>query len=206
MNHRTTLLSTAVGMSLAFGSLTATAGEFHTVKNPIPGQYIVVLKDNAASLASERSRLSRVSVVARDMATKHRTRLVRSYNHVLRGFVARADDKGLARLLADPRVAYVQEDGVVSIAASQTNATWGIDRVDQRNLPLDQTYTYDTTASSVHAYIIDTGILASHSQFSGRLGTSYDAVTNGAMPMTAKAMARTSPAPSVAPPTALPRK
>ncbi len=179
MNHRTTLLSAAVGMSLAFGSLTATAGEFHTVKNPIPGQYIVVLKDNAASLASERSSLSRVSVVARDMATKHRTKLVRSYNNVLRGFVARADDKGLARLLADPRVAYVQEDGVVSIAASQTNATWGIDRVDQRDLPLNQTYTYDTTASSVHAYIIDTGILASHSQFSGRLGTSYDAVTNG---------------------------
>ncbi|MBL8264526.1 MAG: S8 family serine peptidase [Xanthomonadaceae bacterium] len=179
MNHRTTLLSTAVGLSLAFGSLTATAGEFHTVKNPIPGQYIVVLKDNAASLASERSSLSRVSVVARDIATKHRTRLVRSYNNVLRGFVARADDKGLARLLADPRVAYVQEDGVVSIAASQTNATWGIDRVDQRDLPLNQTYTYDTTASSVHAYIIDTGILASHSQFSGRLGTSYDAVTNG---------------------------
>ena len=179
MNHRTTLLSTAVGLSLAFGSLTATAGEFHTVKNPIPGQYIVVLKDNAASLASERSSLSRVSVVARDMATKHRTKLVRSYNNVLRGFVARADDKGLARLLADPRVAYVQEDGVVSITASQTNATWGIDRVDQRDLPLNQTYTYDTTASSVHAYIIDTGILASHSQFSGRLGTSYDAVTNG---------------------------
>ena len=179
MNHRTTLLSTAVGMSLAFGSLTATAGEFHTVKNPIPGQYIVVLKDNAASLASERSSLSRVSVVARDMATKHRTKLVRSYNNVLRGFVARADDKGLARLLADPRVAYVQEDGVVSIAASQTNATWGIDRVDQRNLPLNQTYTYDTTASSVHAYVIDTGIMASHSQFSGRLGASYDAVTNG---------------------------
>lgn len=179
MNHRTTLLSTAVGMSLAFGSLTATAGEFHTVKNPIPGQYIVVLKDNAASLASERSSLSRVSVVAREMATKHRTKLVRSYNNVLRGFVARADDKGLARLLADPRVAYVQEDGVVSIAASQTNATWGIDRVDQRNLPLNQTYTYDTTASSVHAYVIDTGIMASHSQFSGRLGASYDAVTNG---------------------------
>jgi subtilisin family serine protease len=179
VNHRTTLLSAAVGMSLAFGSLTATAGEFHTVKNPIPGQYIVVLKDNAASLASERSSLSRVSVVARDMATKHRTKLVRSYSNVLRGFVARADDKGLARLLADPRVAYVQEDGVVSIAASQTNATWGIDRVDQRDLPLNQTYTYDTTASSVHAYIIDTGILASHSQFSGRLGTSYDAVTNG---------------------------
>jgi len=179
VNHRTTLLSTAVGLSLACASLTATAGEFRTVKQPIPGQYIVVLKDNAASLANERSSLSRVSVVARDIAAKHRTKLVRSYNTVLRGFVARADDKGLARLLADPRVAYVQEDGVVSIAASQSNATWGLDRIDQRNLPLNQTYTYDTTASSVHAYIIDTGILLNHSQFSGRIGNGYDAVTNG---------------------------
>jgi subtilisin family serine protease len=179
VNHRTTLLSTAVGLSLACASLTATAGEFRTVKNPIPGQYIVVLKGNAASLASERSSLSRVSVVSRDIATKHRAKLVRSYNNVLRGFVARADDKSLARLLADPRVAYVEEDGIMSIAASQTNATWGIDRVDQRNLPLNQTYTYDTTASSVHAYILDTGVLLNHSQFSGRMSTGYDAVTNG---------------------------
>jgi serine protease len=179
VNHRTTLLSTAVGLSLACASLTATAGEFRTVKQPIPGQYIVVLKDTAASLASERSKLSRVSVVSRDIATKNRTQLVRSYNNVLRGFVARADDKGLARLLADPRVAYVQEDGVVSIAASQSNATWGIDRIDQRNMPLNQTYTYDTTASGVHAYIIDTGVLLNHAQFSGRMGNGYDAVSNG---------------------------
>ena len=179
VNHRTTLLSTAVGLSLACASLTTTAGEFRTVAQPIPGQYIVVLKDNAASLANERSSLSRVSVVARDIATRHRTKLVRTYNNVLRGFVARADDKGLARLLADPRVAYVQEDGVVSIAASQGNATWGLDRVDQRDLPLNQTYNYDTTASTVHAYVIDTGILLNHSQFTGRMGNGYDAVSSG---------------------------
>ena len=179
MKHRVSLLSAAVGACFACASVTAAAAEFHAVKKPIPGQYIVVLKDTVASLSSERSKLSRVSVVARDVATRNRTQLVRSYNHVLRGFVARADDKGLARLLADPRVAYVQEDGVVSIAATQSNATWGLDRIDQRNLPLNQSYTYDNTASSVHAYIIDTGILLNHSQFSGRIGNGYDAVTNG---------------------------
>ncbi len=179
MKHRVSLLSAAVGACFACASVTAAAAEFHAVKKPIPGQYIVVLKDTVASLSSERSKLSRVSVVARDVATRNRTQLVRSYNHVLRGFVARADDKGLARLLADPSVAYVQEDGIVSIAASQSNATWGLDRIDQRNLPLNQTYTYDTTASSVHAYIIDTGILLNHSQFSGRIGNGYDAVSNG---------------------------
>ena len=86
-----------------------------------------------------------------------------------------ADDAALARLLADPNVAYVEEDGIVSINATQTGATWGIDRVDQRNLPLSGTYTYDTTATGVHAYIIDTGVLAAHTQFTGRMGNGYDA-------------------------------
>jgi subtilisin family serine protease len=93
--------------------------------------------------------------------------------------VARADDKALARLLADPRVAYVEEDGVVSINATQSPATWGLDRIDQRNLPLNNSYTYDTTASGVHAYIIDTGVLLNHTQFTGRMGNGFDAVTSG---------------------------
>ncbi|MBX3712531.1 MAG: S8 family serine peptidase [Lysobacter sp.] len=179
MNHRQTVLSAVIGATLVCATLPAFAGELRTAKNPVQGQYIVVLKDNAASLASERSSLSRVSVVSRDVATKNRTQLVRSYNNVLRGFVARADDKGLARLLADPRVAYVEEDGLVSINATQTGATWGIDRIDQRNLPLNQSYTYDTTASGVHAYIVDTGVLGTHAQFSGRMGNGYTAINDG---------------------------
>jgi subtilisin family serine protease len=113
------------------------------------------------------------------MASQHRAKLVRSYNSVLRGFVVRADDKSLARLLADPRVAYVEEDGIVSISATQTNATWGLDRVDQRDLPLNQTYNYDTTASGVHAYVIDTGLLGTHSQFTNRVGNGYNAINDG---------------------------
>ncbi|MFD0726514.1 S8 family peptidase [Lysobacter brunescens] len=179
MNYRNSVLSLAVVATLSCAALPAFAGELRAASNPIQGQYIVVLKDNAASLANERSSLSRVSVVARDMAAKHRAKLVRSYDRVLRGFVARADDKALARLLADPRVAYVEEDGIVTTSATQTGATWGIDRVDQRNLPLDSSYTYDTTASGVHAYIIDTGVLLSHSQFTGRMGNGFDAVTTG---------------------------
>jgi subtilisin family serine protease len=179
VNYRNSILSAAVAASFACASLPAFSADFLTAKTPIKGQYIVVLKDNAASLASERSNLSRVSSVARSMATQHRARLVHSYQNVLRGFVVKADDKSLARLLADPRVAYVEEDGLVSIKATQTNATWGLDRVDQRNLPLNQTYTYDTTASGVHAYIIDTGMLGTHSQFSNRVGNGYTAISDG---------------------------
>jgi subtilisin family serine protease len=173
------LLSLAIGASLIAAVPSAFSADFRTARSPVQGQYIVVLKDGAASLAGERSSAARVSLVARDMAGKHRAQVLRSFDRALRGFVARADDAALARLLADPNVAYVEEDGYVSINATQTGATWGIDRVDQRDLPLNQTYNYDTTASNVHAYIIDTGVLLAHSQFSGRMGNGFDAVTSG---------------------------
>ena len=179
MKHRVSLLSAAIGASLLFAALPAFSADFRTAKNPVRGQYIIVLKDGTASLASERSSAARVSTVARDMAGKHRARLKQSFEHALRGFVVEADDAALARLLADPRVAYVEEDGIVTINATQSGATWGLDRVDQRDLPLNTTYTYDTTAAGVHAYIIDTGVLLTHSQFSGRMGGGYDAVTSG---------------------------
>jgi subtilisin family serine protease len=173
------LLSAAIGATLAFATVPALAGELRTVRNPIQGQYIVVFKDGTASLAGERSSAPRVGTKARQVAGKHRATVVRSFDRALRGFVARADDRALSRLLADPNVAYIEEDGYVSINATQTGATWGIDRIDQRDLPLNQTYNYDTTASGVHAYIIDTGVLLSHSQFTGRMGNGFDAVTSG---------------------------
>ncbi len=178
MNHRVSLLSAAVGISL-IAAASASAADFRTARNPVKGQYIVVLNDGAASLAGERSSAASVPVVAREMAGKHRAKVLRSFNRALRGFVVEADDAALARLLADPNVAYVEEDGIVSIRATQTGATWGLDRVDQRDLPLNQTYNYDTTASNVHAYIIDTGVLLNHSQFTGRMGNGFDAVTTG---------------------------
>jgi serine protease len=181
VNRNVSLLSAAIGASLIAAALpmSAFSADFRTARNPVQNQYIVVLKDGTASLASERGSAPRVSTVARDMAGKHKAKMLRSFDRALRGFVVQADDAALARLLADPSVAYVEEDGIVSINATQTGATWGIDRVDQRDLPLNQTYNYDTTASNVHAYIIDTGVLLTHSQFTGRMGNGFDAVTSG---------------------------
>src|SRR5213080_2235087 len=79
----------------------------------------------------------------------------------------------------DPRVKYVEEDGEVHLNTTQTGATWGLDRIDQRNLPLDGNYTYNTTASNVHAYIVDTGILTSHTQFGGRASIGVDEIGDG---------------------------
>ncbi len=173
-------LSAAIGVSLLCAmAVPAMAGELRTAKHPVDGQYIVVLKESAATLAGESNRAARVPAVADQIARTHRANLIRSFDRVLRGFVVKADDAALARLLADPRVAYVEEDGHVSINATQTGATWGLDRVDQRNLPLNGSYIYNTTAAGVHAYIIDTGMLLTHSEYAGRVGNGYDAVTPG---------------------------
>ena len=137
-NHRTSRLPLAISAALLCTANMSPvfAGEFRTAAKPIDGQYIVVLKDNAASLVGETSRAARVPVAANDIANAHRAKLTRSFDRVLRGFAVQADDAALARLLADPRVAYVQEDGWVAPSATQTAPTWGLDRIDQATLPL----------------------------------------------------------------------
>jgi subtilisin family serine protease len=73
----------------------------------------------------------------------------------------------------------VEPDRVIALDTTQNNATWGLDRVDQRALPLSTTYTYDSTGAGVTAYIIDTGIRFSHNEFGGRASSGYDAVDGG---------------------------
>jgi len=134
---------------------------------PIPGQYIVVFNDHVADPGR---RANEIAVEKRGRAqVQHR------YSGVLKGFSAQLTDDAVAELRNDPDVAYIEQDQVVSLSATQTNATWGIDRIDQRNRPLSGTYTYNTTASNVYVYIIDTGIRTAHTQFGGRALAVYDA-------------------------------
>ncbi len=172
-------IAVAIGAALLCAALPAFAGEFRTTNKLINGQYIVVLKPQAASLAGESSRAARVPDAAKSIAAQHRASLVRSFDRVLRGFVVKADDKALAALLADPRVAYVEEDGIATLDTIQFNATWGLDRVDRRLLPLDTWYTYDTTGAGVHAYVIDSGLNVTHSEFAGRVGNGADFIGGG---------------------------
>src|SRR5690606_31184507 len=181
MNHRKTLLAAMLGSASLYAttSLAAEAEKLVFAEYPIEGRYIVVLKDEVARLADERSDNPDVATVAGQFARSYGVKLEMSYNKVLPGFVVTASDKALAHLMADDRIAYVEEDGWVYASAVQSGATWGIDRIDQRNLPLNQQYQYDTTASNVHVYVIDTGIRASHNDFGGRVGNGYTAISDG---------------------------
>lgn len=101
--------------------------------------------------------------------SKHRVEATHRYSHVVNGFAAPLTKRQLAALERDPSVALIEPDGEMRITATQLNPpSWGLDRIDQRNRPLDNRFTYNATGAGVHAYIIDTGIVASHSEFGGR--------------------------------------
>jgi len=156
--------------------------DFRHVDRPVAGQYIVVLNEDSARLAHEQRRTSVPSVanVAQSMARNNGMRVERTFDHALRGFVVRGNERALMRLLEDERVAFIEEDGHVRLnQTTQPNATWGLDRIDQRDLPLDGNYTYDTTASNVYTYIVDTGVRPNHNDFGNRVTSGYTAINDG---------------------------
>jgi subtilisin family serine protease len=139
----------------------------------VDGQYIVVLKDNALDRGS-------VSRVAGTLASSHHGRVGYVYSAALRGFSVSMSASDASRLAADSAVAWVEQDGTVSIDATQSpTPSWGLDRIDQRALPLNNSYTYPNTATNVHAYIIDTGIRFTHVDFGGRATSGFDAIDGG---------------------------
>ncbi len=101
------------------------------------------------------------------------------FTHALNGFTADLTPSQVAALAQDPSVTRIEPDRVVGIDATQSPATWGLDRIDQRNLPLNSSYTYTATGTGVKAYIIDTGILGTHSDFGGRVLSGYTAISDG---------------------------
>lgn len=145
-------------------------------KNGIENQWIVVLDHGEKRGAKARSFVSAASA---DLARASGGNVVRTFNNALNAAVMRVPERGLRALQRDKRVVYIEQDSIVSIGATQTNATWGLDRVDQRDLPLDGNYTYDSSGAGVNAYIVDTGILLSHNDFAGRANAGFTAINDG---------------------------
>ncbi|MGP4049433.1 S8 family peptidase [Streptomyces sp. 2A115] len=139
--------------------------------NAIPDSYIVTFHADAAKAGSAEGKA---------LAKEYGATIERTYRKALNGYAVEATASEAKRFAADPAVASVVQNRVFTIAATQPNPpSWGLDRIDQAALPLNQSYTYDDTAGEgVTAYIIDTGVRITHTDFGGRASYGYDAVDN----------------------------
>ncbi|MFF7896742.1 S8 family peptidase [Streptomyces sp. NPDC007907] len=148
----------AEGRVLAAGSPTA-----------IKDSYLVTLKKSAGLKAS--------SAAGKGLVKEYGGSVDKTFSKALNGYSATLSAAEARRLAADPAVASVEQNQRVTLAATQTNAPWGLDRIDQASLPLTGTYSYpDSAGSGVTAYVIDTGVRITHQQISGRASHGYDAV------------------------------
>ncbi|PWI11834.1 serine protease [Streptomyces sp. NWU339] len=145
--------------------------QYEGAANAVADSFIVTLKADEAKAGSAKGRA---------LAEKYGAEIERTYTKALNGYEVEASEAEAKRLAADPAVASVIQNRTFHITATQPSPpSWGLDRIDQRNLPLNNSYTYpDSAGQGVTAYVIDTGVRITHSDFGGRASYGYDAVDN----------------------------
>ena len=146
--------------------------KFRRSQTPVRDQYIVVLKDDTPD--------KEIAPVTNELATRHGGNVDRIFKHAIKGFSARMPEAAAIALSQDPRVEFVEEDNLCSVASSQWVSTsgWNLSRIDQRDYPSnyqnDLYYNYSGTGAGVHVYVLDTGIRTTHQEFGGRATRDYD--------------------------------
>ncbi|MFD5346331.1 S8 family peptidase [Streptomyces anulatus] len=170
-----TTLALAVGAGAALPAQAAPAPEGRVLHagaaGAIPGSYIVTLKETAGFRAS--------AAQGKKLIAGYGGRIERTYTSALNGYAAQLGSTEAKRLAADPAVASVEQNQKVHSTATQTNAPWGLDRIDQPNLPLNGTFTYpDSAGVDTTVYVLDTGVRITHQDIVGRASNGYDFVDN----------------------------
>ena len=142
----------------------------------IQNRYIVVLDRDATGRKGDMTAnaVEVAAIVPEWMGT-----VTHRFNHAINGFAAVLTEEQALSVSDDPRVAFVEEDSVMEALVTQNNPPWGLDRIGQRDLPLNAVYSYTTTGAGVNAYIIDTGVRRTHTQFGGRAFIGFDAIGDG---------------------------
>lgn len=164
----------AVNLVHAAPNTTISLLDSSQAKGIIKNQYIVILNKDAGPSID----------FAQNIAKQHGGKILQSYDTVLHGFAIYLPDTAATAFVEamkkNPQVLSIENDTVMKIdATTQSNPDWGLDRIDQKALPLNSAYSYLETGSGTTAYIVDTGILSSHQQFSGRVLSGYTAISDG---------------------------
>ena len=147
---------------------TGAGGKLLRVSEPVPNRYIVVLRDDTPA--------ARVEDHGSSAAKRHGGHLRRVFTSALRGYSVEMSAEQVRALAADPDVAYVEEDGEVRASGTETAASWGLDRLDQRLLPLDGLYHFGSAGVGTHVYVIDSGVRATHIELAGRVMVGFSAL------------------------------
>lgn len=168
-------------------SVNAQAAKILSVESnkAIEDQYIVVFTTpSVLNVKDSKAVAAFANKQAKALQNKHNVSITKEFGGVLNGVVINASAKQLKGLLNNPNIDYIEQDQVVTVtptitaSGDQANPTWGLDRVDQRNLPLNSNYHYDFDGTGVTAYVIDTGVRISHNEFGNRASHGYDFVDN----------------------------